>query len=423
MSSEKWGTSIDTAVILGAGASKNYKPCEEVNIPGDADFFQKAKEIFPNDFLEKEFEELNAFLGHISPDPFGAKGPRLESVFTLVETYQRWFKFGREGSNLVDQSICTFFPPLPYSSLTPVLNHLIEDDLCKFPQKYFAYDTSRLVNHQADLASKIAPNVDKGKIQESFSMLKHKIYIINLQLSYLVYLVLRSYANQDGTYRTCGRHKSLFQKVLKNNNGMAVLSFNYDLVGDASLAEVLKERGWNWNPETFYFQLFDPTPRIQRDPDVTNKDIFLLKLHGSVNWYLPLGEDKQFICGEMHGIGPRILSQTEAAAKSLEPVIVPPLMDKFLQFQGPGKTGHFGRSWAVAFDSLIKAKKWIFVGYSLPPADFHATWLFQTASAYRRSSPPEIEIINPDKNTCLKNMLIAQGFKIGGEPDDLKYLD
>lgn len=434
-----WGTNIDTVVILGAGASKNYQPFESEkkrrpDFPLDSNFFQKARKEL------KRFPELNAFIEYIYPDPYGSKRPGLEEVFTLIETYQRWFQFAKDSEvhRDIDKSISRFFPPLPYLPFTSWLdrewNPWNKEEFPRgFPNAYFGYDTSKLVNNQRRLVSSVNEG-KKGNVVEGYSLLQVSFEAVKNQIKRLVYCVFAKeherHNKKAGKCVPCELHTKLFNSIIVDpaNKGLAVVSFNYDLVGDSSLSSSLKEtQGWEWNAETFYFQLFSPTPMVIRRPDVErNKNIFLLKLHGSLNWFQPVKDSRQFICGEIVEEGPRILSEQELFERDLNPVIIPPMMDKFMELEREGEAGHHGRSWTVALDSLLKAKKWIFIGYSLPPTDFHASWLFKTAASYRKSISdiPEVDIVDPCNRTNLRKLIEQYGLSVGKTAENLaRYLE
>ncbi len=458
-----WGESIDTVVVLGAGASKSYRPNgdtkkSEHDFPLDTEFFEQALDLIDNE--SSGYGELRAFLEYFYPCNVGSytpenKSPGLEAVYTLIETFQRWLDFAKANQTEPDleKKVCAFLPPVPYVPLTPVLNQELNPiNRNRFTNAYLEYDVSTLAKHQAQIAEALIPGGLKGReLIDSYESLQISLETIRRQLDSLVYTVFsRCHATRekDGTCAPCELHTELFQSLITDGSTepggirtLAVLSFNYDLVADSSLAEAIKntsakktekesERKWTWNAETFYMQLFDPTTSLYKRPEEpTNTDVFLLKLHGSLNWFFPNGDRTRFVCGETSGTGPRILSEEELCRRRLDPMIVPLVLDKFVELEKEGAAGHHGRTWTLALDSLLKAKRWIFIGYSLPATDFHANWLFRMAASYRRSegskktigSPPKIEIINPDQNTNLKQVLIQNGFR--GELKEYCCLD
>ena len=176
---------------------------------------------------------------------------------------------------------------------------------------------------------------------------------------------------------------------------IVIISFNYDLCADYAINKLLGEKGGEWDDEVVYFQLFDPTPRMWRERKLKNKNIFLLKPHGSINWYLTKSEKPEFRCFEdWQNKLPNLDFHNKQNA---EPVIIPPVLDKFSELTAKNTAGHHGRTWTVMYHSLLKAENWVFVGYSLPPTDFHTNLFLRSAAAFRSQKKwvPKIKVIDP----------------------------
>ena len=135
----------------------------------------------------------------------------------------------------------------------------------------------------------------------------------------------------------------------------------------------------------------------------------LLKLHGSINWGIcpecgnvqvfryPLPDRRG------QSIGPRVLQDltstpcgwhpetqhapsTPSRAFTYQPLIVPPTWSK------SGQCATLRDVWRQAIDELRRAKRVVFVGYSLPETDVHIRYLLVTALAGNNAMPPTMVV-------------------------------
>ncbi len=146
------------------------------------------------------------------------------------------------------------------------------------------------------------------------------------------------------------------------NDDDAIITFNYD---------ILVERIFNRNRKLFDYG-FDRRKKRGR---------FLLKLHGSLNWGY-CARCRQLYYEKGRNIALELSKNSikcPACKRSrLRTVIVPPILDKSLYFNKKGRSGFdLITLWQQAMDSIIKAKKIVFIGYSLTKSDFYARKLFQ----------------------------------------------
>jgi hypothetical protein len=151
-----------------------------------------------------------------------------------------------------------------------------------------------------------------------------------------------------------------------------VVSFNYDLVFEASL------------PGNFEWHYSGIEPE--------GEGLRVLKPHGSVNWELIDGHVQR---GEMPDA----------------PVLVAPTHLKFVQGAaqaGPGRpeggearVGYLDVSpeiqgvWTTMEEEMHDAKALVFIGYSFPQADLYFSSVLRSVLA-RRESPPSVVLVNPD---------------------------
>jgi hypothetical protein len=125
----------------------------------------------------------------------------------------------------------------------------------------------------------------------------------------------------------------------------------------------------------------------------------LLKLHGSANWSLCKSGEHVTV----HPLDTPI-SVIEAGpcgqcGSDVEPFVVPPTWSK-----GEHRAA-LESLWKVAFDELVSARRWIFIGTSLPETDRFLVYLFGLA-LQRNAALDSIVILN--LNSCGYDQLFAE---------------
>ena len=125
----------------------------------------------------------------------------------------------------------------------------------------------------------------------------------------------------------------------------------------------------------------------------------VLKLHGSINWFVCSGIRKyQFANNEgASNKGKTLLSRghwwfNEPAEKDgeiIEPMIITPTL-----YKNYAENELISSVWKQAKKSLLDCNRLVIGGYSFPPTDFAVRKLF--LEAFESHSPDEIIVINPD---------------------------
>jgi hypothetical protein len=215
----------------------------------------------------------------------------------------------------------------------------------------------------------------------------------------------------------------------------AVLSFNYDTIienmiemaagdndaepprGERVSDEQLSYSDSNWNRALAYGVRFDEVElqqsasvlepvsgdRFYGHPDNALYDPPLLKLHGSLNWFVhtsrrtypqPYGVTTNPKEGQTvltsgypwlaHGFG-----KPDRDGWVLEPIVVTPVLYKELVDEVL-----VGESWRRAREELSECRRLVVGGYSFPPSDFAMSKLF--LEAFVDGPPEELVSINPD---------------------------
>jgi hypothetical protein len=169
------------------------------------------------------------------------------------------------------------------------------------------------------------------------------------------------------------RHQFLFRHL---DPGDTIISFNYDLVAEGALATM---GGVPWNPASAYgvtaTGAVDKWRGGHREDEDSSETVYLLKMHGSLNWRR---ENEELVL-------------TVAPYDSSRFLIIPPAWNK------PVEHDRIIRSvWQKARDALSQSEVLVIVGYSLPQTDMWTAALMR-ACADERSEPfSHVLIANPD---------------------------
>lgn len=180
-------------------------------------------------------------------------------------------------------------------------------------------------------------------------------------------------------------------------NRSTIISFNWDLVLDELILREVK------SPSQYGF-------------DNVGKGPTLLKPHGSLNWF----DEKQArrlkssfkvtlatANSQATYAFTRFRSPRSKRGNRYQPLIVPAHYMK--RFDQPG----FKEIWNACVSKLSAARDIVFIGYSLPPSDFHARFMLRCAFHNRTdgvivgpgrrgapSGPPAVTVVNPDRQSA-----------------------
>ncbi len=196
-------------------------------------------------------------------------------------------------------------------------------------------------------------------------------------------------------------YKLLMNEILKSGQEACLISFNYDLLLDRALTDAARSPTSTWS----YGVSFDAgIEQFQSYRDADDPTIFLLKLHGSLNWgqcpkcnYLRLWSYNTY---------DNIFRKTwknckicSGTATGFEPVLVAPTPAK--RFPSA-----LDRAWETAASCLRKTEKLTIIGYSFPAIDRKCRSLFlkNFIIPYLFAKPaPKLVII--DQAQCARNAI------------------
>lgn len=233
--------------------------------------------------------------------------------------------------------------------------------------------------------------IDVTQVEKKFTAERLKGMRRDLEQSIAAVLEDSLTESSDGGRSThksssCDHHDRLVESVLRKND--AIISFNYDCVIDSSLK---RKGGGKWSPRYGYgFKLGSHgklltgddhwRPHELHEPQETVK---LYKLHGSLHFqFTPKQGAKETIQVTLKQ-RPYNFQRDQMRFN-----IIPPAWNKVYGEQP------FRTLWKGASDELAKTFDLVFIGYSMPPTDLHATSLFRTSVSKKLKS---LVVVNPDK--------------------------
>jgi len=187
--------------------------------------------------------------------------------------------------------------------------------------------------------------------------------------------------------RNC--YDKLIDYVMPIDDINCMISFNYDLFLDRAV--VINNHGIRGDYHISFEHIENfPSYETLLSEGKREKDVDLLKLHGSLNWaYCPSCKEISLFFYQRYQ---DIFKKPCRKCKSqLEPILVPPVY--FKDIPEP-----LANVWGVAENYLEQADRLIIIGYSFPDIDMEAKWLLKRAIC-KNKNKPSLTIVNPDENT------------------------
>jgi hypothetical protein len=153
----------------------------------------------------------------------------------------------------------------------------------------------------------------------------------------------------------CGEHATFWRALLSSVDVRGVVTTNYDLCAERAMRD---RRAPGAEALAFHYAAFggavrpvnSPYQRERAKPTTPRGEVPLAKLHGSLNW----SEENGALV-----IYPDVRPVWRRGGTA---AIVPPLPEKRIP-------GWLEPVWSAAAAALRETRRWIVVGYSLPPYD------------------------------------------------------
>lgn len=196
----------------------------------------------------------------------------------------------------------------------------------------------------------------------------------------------------------------LLKLVAESRADATLITFNQDLVIERALESLAQVHRGVWCIRRGYGSIeFDSFTSPRKGTPVFSKSrrkasIPLLKLHGSLNWLIPVRSKtprlqwdvrKKPMCTPRKSVPELFRVRRGERYRPTWPVIVPPIAGKGLLFEGILRG-----LWQQAAEALSRARSVVLFGYSFPDTDAQAEVLFR--SSCRKDRLRRVIVVNPD---------------------------
>lgn len=279
--------------------------------------------------------------------------------------------------------------------------NVISDILLKFMKDIFGYESIETYPSLDDMFTCIDISTNSGHhLGLNYSPLH--LRTVRRLLVYRVYSIL------DGMFRPDVNVKALLKALFDYSEDLDFIVLNWDTVLERYLMDMEK------------LNLIDygAGGRLLKTPDASYKYTGVYKIHGSSNW---------LYCDNCRSLFYDLLNEISTLKKSgfqqLDTVLYPELnrfKDKLnneekcmicndvvsshiatFSYRKSFRTNSFANVWNNAENSLSLADKWVFIGYSLPDADYEFKHLLKIAELklkhLNRKPVIDIVLLNSDK--------------------------
>jgi hypothetical protein len=164
------------------------------------------------------------------------------------------------------------------------------------------------------------------------------------------------------------------------------------------------QAGLGWEIRVGPYQNF--SNMVLEEPGVRTGHIgefsMFLKMHGSLDWFqctnpicpnaskMEIMNNTQDCLYRAQGIDVEGVMTCERCGTDMNPLLIPPLLRK------PVNENWIIRAvWGHARQRLQQASKAVIVGFSAPPTDFYAAWLFRSTLGIKTKEELEVFVVNP----------------------------
>ena len=208
------------------------------------------------------------------------------------------------------------------------------------------------------------------------------------------------------------------------------VSLNWDTVLERCLEEIGSAMAPSYGPEVLPVGLEDSSIYEEDKP---SSPLRIAKVHGSINWLYCDCCRRTYAVHPQHvlRLAGQVLQKQESKKLYNEDVrerLHCPHCEVDLSvrlatfsFRKALRTPSFEGSWLLAEKQLRRANRWVFIGYSLPHADFEFKYLLKRIELARQNDPPKIVLVTKlgDGNTAKTDPTILSYKRFFGE-DRLK---
>jgi hypothetical protein len=195
-------------------------------------------------------------------------------------------------------------------------------------------------------------------------------------------------------------HQNLYSQLVSHLQPQdTLLTLNYDTLLDSALIEA------GWDPAKGY-GLLGGARKIEwkrQKPALSPAlaGVKLLKLHGSLNWYVRGSFEK--LSRVFEAKPSKVVISARPRTNEIDGLvrqIVPPIYGKFFAHD------HWRKLWSAAHEALVEAEALVVIGCSLVETDFHLTGMLSHAVKQRKSrSDPFWLVVTADRTKVRRKWL------------------
>ncbi len=213
----------------------------------------------------------------------------------------------------------------------------------------------------------------------------------------------------DGKKRSLNKRMQLLDFVSRlSEKKHEFVSLNWDVVLEGCLEEIQAPFQPLYSREIRPAEIEDdmvlPTRRKSRQ-------LLISKMHGSINWLycdccrrsysVPVGRVARLASQVLQSEEEEDLYGEKGLVRLKCPACAVDLGVRLATFsyQKALRAPMFESSWLQAEKSLRRARKWVFIGYSLPAADFEFKYLLKRVELARKTAPEILVVTKADANS------------------------
>ena len=302
-------------------------------------------------------------------------GLPLQSGFTKLFLKAEGFKRGRSR----------YLMPLLRSFVSETFGFKSKTDVSSYPE---LEDVFTMLDLSANSGHHLGVNFAPAELRQVRRML----------LSRTIHMLHGAYF--DGKDQSKSEREQLLEFVKKlSPKRHKFVSLNWDVVLEACLGEVEADFPFHYSPEIRPVTINEDDEVEPRRIDKDAKSLLIAKMHGSINWlYCDCCRRAYSVPVEnVARLGVQVLKRDEAT--KLFRKKAPTRLDcphcgvdlgvrlATFSYQKALRAPMFESSWLEAEKALRYADRWVFIGYSLPGADFEFKYLLKRIQLARAASP------------------------------------
>ncbi len=245
-----------------------------------------------------------------------------------------------------------------------------------------------------DIFTFLDQSIERRDSYREFTWIDLEEHRISFNAAILSVFHLCGESKTDTTFYERLAASMIFRRISAGRAGdpFAIVSVNWDSLIEDSIYACISRAHVEGEIDVDYGCFSNALGTSPHTPSITQKakgmfNVKCFKLHGSVNWLLcpacnrlfsGLGSDEKEwelyalkrACSVCESLRP---PESPGKTPQLEPFFVTPTYVK--QFNNP----HIQMVWHNAYIELAEAQKIVFIGYSLPPSDYHVRTLLLRA--------------------------------------------